>query len=232
VISVKLELPTLILKKNLVISFKEGNTGFHQTIVYNKNLFFYPNLFSEHGHREYGIPECQLNNKHCDFYFYIFQDKELSQQDLWDISLKIFDLDNQFKTLFQLNKYIKNDANKRDASPFVFNDIDLKIENNNIYGIFDHSKLKDLIKKGFDISIIFSWRNSPQQINYTEFEDRILLSHSLINENKGSYQLPKKITDPTYLSFMILVNNNSSTYESKIEIINEKDLFYKCESKK
>ncbi|MFN3697136.1 MAG: hypothetical protein ACK4VO_06825 [Pseudobdellovibrio sp.] len=227
---IEVKLPSDFIQKDIKINFNEGNSKFSQNIIYNRKTFFYPGIFSSNGHHEYELPDCNKNEPICEFGFFVFISGPTVSIKKWNVSISMTQIKNENKNLIISNQEINNEFSQKPDN-YLFTNIDFKrIEQKNLnIAYLDPQKVKNLIDENFDVEFVFSWRNSIEQIEYSEEFHNISSESTWLSKNSFEFPMTKKIKSPTYLSFMIHARKGPLAYESKIVIIDKKqDFFNQC----
>lgn len=213
----------------LLIQVNEKNSKFNQTIVYNGKYFFYPSLFGESGHKEYGMPVCD-KSKTCYFSFFIFDTDQLVKQKELEFEVRIYQTNPPNKlqlsnpTLKAKGKFDKN------YESLLFKDLNLNYTQDfsKVETSIDKKKLKQLINEGYTVELIYSYRKSLDQYEYSEETAFINKEDPWLQSEDPTWPLKSKLKNPTYLSFMVLLTKGSKSYETKIEVLNKNNSFYSC----
>jgi len=225
---IEILLPSDYFKKKLKINFTESNSKFTQNIIYNKKTFFYPGVFGINGHHEYDIPHCEDKQNECEFGFFVFISGPMKNLEKWNANLNIINEENE-KQQITISNQILNNAFAQKNNDYLFTNLDFKKTDYTDLNIayIDPAKVKTLVNKNFDVEFVFSWRNSIEQIEYSEEFHNISSESAWLSKNSFEFPMTKKIKSPTYLSFMIHARKDPIAYESKIVIIDKKQDFFK-----
>lgn len=215
-----------VAKKNLLIQFRESKTGFSQKIIYDTKTFFYPGVFTAQGHHEYGMPECDLKSGDCEFSVFIFLTGDILNQPKWNIEVSISE-PKSTETVFSGSLNEIDNQFFRSEEKFLTG-LDFKTSSETLRIAFvDPKKVAGLIKEGFDVKFIFSWRQTLNQVEYTEEFHPITADDAWFKKKSFEFIMDQKILDPVYLSFMVLAQKQTTSYESKIVIVDKKNEFFK-----
>ncbi|MFN3453376.1 MAG: hypothetical protein ACK41T_00350 [Pseudobdellovibrio sp.] len=233
VIQVSFDLDVKSIKKNMILQVRDEKTKFFQNIIYKEDYFLYPELFSQDGHKEYGEPDCDKDGKRCRFFVFIFDPEyKLSKSKKilmnFDILYPEGNIKNIKMNIKEKNIFYLNNKSKLEDINELFYKIDLIMNKNETYAILDKKKIKELLDKKYKIKMIFAYRLTIDQQAYTEESSYLNREHSWVSEASDRWMMSKKVYNPTYMSFMVIVSKENKVYESKIEIHNLKNDFYKC----
>lgn len=233
-IRIETHLPKSIIKNNLKITVKEANSNFSQTIIYNGSSFFYPGVFGEKGHSEYGMPLCEAHLAGCSFFFFVFDFEKLSSRRIWKLDIRIEELDSKKIVIEKSKILVKNEFSKKKEA-YLINEIDFidATPSKNAVALVSPQKIKKILKEGYNVDFIFSWRSTEEQIGYSEKFHNIKLDSEWIKQNNPKFPFNEDPTKPkTYLSFMIYLTKKNVAFETKIVILDNKysDFFSKCKN--
>lgn len=215
-----------VAKKNLVIQFRELKSGFSQKIIYDAKTFFYPGVFSAQGHHEYGMPECDLIMGDCEFSVFIFLTGDILKLPKWDIEVNITETNSSNAVMARSMKEIDNQFFNSDER--FLTGLDFKTSSEVLRTAYvDPKKVIRLINEGYDVKFIFSWRQTLNQVEYTEEFHSMTADDPWFKKKSFEFVMDRKILDPVYLSFMVLAQKQTTSYESKIVIVDKKNEFFK-----
>lgn len=214
-----------ILRKKILFYLAESNIGFEQVAIFNQKNFFYPGQFGPEGHREYELPYCPNKSPTCQVGFFVFDRKNKLQGKNVNFDLKLFDIDSDHKLLNSLSSNIA--ATVPDSSnneSYLFEDTQLELIDKTYYAWANKDKVRSLLKDNYEVELFFHWRKNVIQQQYSE--QKVDLMKWLESKDEKI----KFINQPqlTYLSFLVFVKKNERSYETKIEILNQKEIFYSC----
>lgn len=223
-INFSVEIPSSQVKQNLILSFMEKTTGFGQVVLYDQKTLFYPDLFRAPGHHEYGLPECDNRNNYCRMQFFIFKPDILKKLPKLNFSISAMSTVNPYTELFRHVGVIET-KNKQHGKLF-FEHLDIRIGHNEFEIELDKARIRDLIKKGYQIEVSAIWRKNISQIGYSDSVKVLSASDDWVKNTERILKIPHKLKGVTYLAAMVLVQNREETFETKVVKFNTKESFF------
>jgi hypothetical protein len=162
----------------------------------------------------------------CEFSVFIFLTGDILKLPKWDIEVNITETNSSNAVMARSMKEIDNQFFNSDEK--FLTGLDFKTSSEVLRTAYvDPQKVVRLINDGFDVKFIFSWRQTLNQVEYTEEFHSITADDPWFKKKSFEFVMDRKILDPVYLSFMVLAQKQTTSYESKIVIVDKKNEFFK-----
>lgn len=193
-----------------------------QVLQLNKNHIFYPQLFGKQGHREFNLPICDARET-CDVELFIFTTSwQSALKPRMKFSVKGTDSKTGKEVFFHEFPELENKFHDLKADKVPRIQVHYREKDSVGQIVLQKESAENLLAMDVKhVDVIFQWRASSKQVEYSEHQQRYKISGE---EQRFEFQLPK---DPYYFGALLFYEKNGVTFESKMEIINKADEFYR-----
>lgn len=216
------EHPALKARASLIANVTEQASGFTQTLIYNTKNWFYPSF---NGHHEFHPVDCDKRTCRAEFFVFL-SELALAKPD-WVFRLSVFD-DGAFHA--KIAEATLAVHNRFEKSPDAFlKETRLSVSADALVAELDTPKLRRLLTEGFRLRLIWQVKNTSDQQKFTEISKVLAAPKDVDALTGGRWQVPMKTKSLRYVGFLVYASKADAAFESKIEVRNERDSFYRCQ---
>jgi hypothetical protein len=214
----KLDLPWEMTKKKLTFKVTEDHSSFVQMIDYDSKVLSYRG-------RDYTLPACN-SPELCNFEIHILPWSHHFKKDL-HFKVEIYEPGREDVPLLE-KRFLQAKNRYLDAHDTI--DLRPKLElsfdqkKNTASAKIPVSWAKNILHLSRQFSVIFSWRESKDQIQPFNKE-------TLVKQIGPFLQFSEKIIKPTYLALKAIFLKNNVTYEIKLLIHDVNNRYFDCNDK-
>ncbi len=230
-IQFRVTVPKKDIQERFDILVSEANSKFQQKIEFRKDHFFYPNLFSEKGHREFGLPQCDLESD-CVVYFFVFDDGKLKNSKRHKFAIKLRNTSASEKPLV-IDRYMESENFHSDLPGLIW-EKELKAsydkKKKTLRVEISEDNIQSLRALGMELRLLIQYRKTSDQVGYTQVALEIPTPKTkVLSKDAKTLTITHQFKEhPTYLGVLLYGTLAARSYESKLELMVSPGLRSKC----